>query len=102
MKKYLDDYIKELENKKNKIDIEELKAKISFFQHERLIHLIVTLFFSLFAIIFTFISLYTTNIYIYVISLILYVFVVFYILHYYYLENGVQKLYKIFDKLNRK
>lgn len=102
MKKYLDDYIKELENKKNKIDIEELKAKISFFQHERLIHLIVTLFFSLFAIIFTFISLYTTNKYIYVISLILYVFVVFYILHYYYLENGVQKLYKIFDKLNRK
>lgn len=102
MKKYLDDYIKELENKKNKIDIEELKAKISFFQHERLIHLIVTLFFSLFAIIFTFISLYTTNRYIYVISLILYVFVVFYILHYYYLENGVQKLYKIFDKLNRK
>ncbi len=102
MKKYLDDYIKELENKKNKIDIEELKTKISFFQHERLIHLIVTLFFSLFAIIFTFISLYTTNKYIYVISLILYVFVVFYILHYYYLENGVQKLYKIFDKLNRK
>ena len=102
MKKYLDDYIKELENKKNKIDIEVLKAKISFFQHERLIHLIVTLFFSLFAIIFTFISLYTTNRYIYVISLILYVFVVFYILHYYYLENGVQKLYKIFDKLNRK
>ena len=102
MKKYLDDYIKELENKKNKIDIEELKTKISFFQHERLIHLIVTLFFSLFAIIFTFISLYTTNRYIYVISLILYVFVVFYILHYYYLENGVQKLYKIFDKLNRK
>ena len=78
MKKYLDDYIKELENKKNKIDIEELKTKISFFQHERLIHLIVTLFFSLFAIIFTFISLYTTNRYIYVISLILYVFVVFY------------------------
>lgn len=102
MKKYLDDYIKELENKKNKIDIEELKTKISFFQHERLIHLIVTLFFSLFAIIFTFISLYTTNRYIYIISLILYVFVVFYILHYYYLENGVQKLYKIFDKLNRK
>ena len=102
MKKYLYDYIKELDNKKNKVDIEELKTKISFFQHERLIHLIVTLFFSLFAIIFTFISLYTKNNYMYIITLILYVFVMFYIIHYYYLENGVQKLYKFFDKLNRK
>ena len=102
MRKYIEDYIKELESKKTKVNIEDVKTKISFFQHERLIHLIVTMFFTLFAIMFTFISFYTNIIYSYIITLILYVFVVFYVLHYYYLENSVQKLYKIFDKLNRK
>ena len=57
MREYLNNYLKETEKllaKKTilKEDIEQLKTKISFFQHERLIHLIVTLFFSLFALFF--------------------------------------------------
>ena len=102
MKKYLYDYIKELENNKKKVDIDTLKTKISFFEHERLVHLLVTLFFSLISIIFTFMCFYTKNVIIYIICIILYIMVLFYIVHYYYLENGVQKLYKIFDKLNSK
>ena len=102
MKKYINDYIKEIQKSKNKNDIESLKTKISFFQHERLIHLIVTLFFVLFSLIFTFISYYTKSIVFVIITLILYIFDIFYIIHYYILENGVQKLYKIFDKLNSK
>ena len=57
MRKYLTNYLIEVEKilEKEHIlkeDLENLKTKIMFFQHERLIHLIVTLFFSLFAIIF--------------------------------------------------
>ena len=102
MKRYINDYIKEIQKSKKKNDIESLKTKISFFQHERLIHLIVTLFFVLFSLIFTFISYYTKSIVFVIITLILYIFDIFYIIHYYILENGVQKLYKIFDKLNSK
>ena len=49
MKKYLEQFIQEheqnLKNKKiyNSQELEIFKTKISFFQHERLIHLLVTL-----------------------------------------------------------
>ena len=58
MRDYLKAYIKEIEaNLKkekefSKDDLEKFKTKIMFFQHERLIHLLVTLFYSLFALIF--------------------------------------------------
>ena len=52
MKKYLYDYIKEIDklldsNKDIKDDlIKKHLIKIDFFQHERLIHLLVTLFYA--------------------------------------------------------
>ena len=56
MKKYLYDYIKEIDeiisSKKVKEDIiSNHLVKIQFFQHERLIHLIVTIFYALFFLI---------------------------------------------------
>ena len=52
MKRYLYEYINEVSDKlNNKKDVKELKEeiliKINFFQHERLVHLIVTLSFSI-------------------------------------------------------
>ena len=48
MTKYIKEYIKKIENKLKKDitlkDVEELKDKISFFQHERLVHLFIMLF----------------------------------------------------------
>ena len=106
MKNYMYNYINEIENKLNKKitkeDIEELKTKISFFSHERLIHLLITLFFALISIIFTGICLSSFNYFIYVILLILYIMDIFYIIHYYRLENGVQYLYKLYDQMNKK
>ena len=106
MKNYMYNYINEIENKLNKKitkeDLEELKIKISFFSHERLIHLLITLFFALISIIFTGICLSYFNYFIYTILLILYVMDIFYIIHYYRLENGVQYLYKLYDKMNKK
>ncbi len=106
MKKYLYDYINDLEKKlKNDIkksDIDELINKINFFSHERLIHLIVTLFFALITLGFTIVCFNYSNYFLYCITLILYVMLLFYVVHYYYLENGVQYLYKVYDKMIKK
>lgn len=88
---------KKLKSKIVKSDVEELKVKIEFFQHERLIHLIVTMFFVLFALAFLALGMIS---YIFLpIFFILLVFLVFYILHYFFLENHVQYLYKIYDQM---
>lgn len=105
MREYLNNYLKETEKllaKKTilKEDIEQLKTKISFFQHERLIHLIVTLFFSLFALIFMILG--VVSYYFLIIFAILIVFVICYIYHYYFLEKKVQYLYKVYDKLKER
>ena len=102
MKKYLYDYIKEIDQliKKGQIDqkiIDEHLIKINFFQHERLIHLLVTLFYIVCMLIFM--GLGTIFIGFFIVSLILLIFVICYIIHYFRLENGVQYLYKQYDKL---
>ncbi len=107
MKKYLYDYISKIDeiinNKKiNKDIIDNHLIKIGFFQHERLIHLLVTLFFAAISIVFTVLSLHYLNVLMAVVTIILYVMVMFYIKHYYDLENGVQYLYKLYDKMNKK
>lgn len=103
MKIYLRNYIKEIDNllnSKNKItndDIEKHLIKIGFFQHERLIHLLVTLFYALIATIFMAIG-FIYHMF-FIISTTLFVFLMFYIVHYFRLENGVQYLYKQYDKM---
>ena len=99
MKKYMSDYIKMIEEKKNytQKDLEDFKEKIIFFQHERLIHLIVTFFFALFAILFLALGMIS---YIFLIPFTcLIIFVLFYIFHYFFLENSVQYMYKIYDRI---
>lgn len=106
MKKYLYDYINQVDklvSENSKINDETINnhlIKINFFQHERLIHLVVTLFYALIFIIFT--SLGFIHYIFFVISLILIVFLLFYIIHYFHLENGVQYLYKQYDILKSK
>lgn len=105
MKKYLYDYIKEIDtllesNKKIKDDvITNHLLKISFFQHERLIHLLVTLFYALIYLIFM--GLGFIHYIFFIIDLILLVFLICYIIHYFNLENGVQYLYKQYDKMRK-
>lgn len=107
MKKYMKDYISkidELLNKNEKINneiISEHLIKISFFQHERLIHLLVTLFYALFVFIFLAFSIWITYQFL-IVELILLVFLGFYIKHYFFLENGVQYMYKQYDKMKNK
>ena len=106
MKKYLYNYIKEIDklinsNKKITKDvIDSHLIKISFFQHERLIHLLVTLFYSLIFIVFM--GLGFVHYLFFSIALILIIFVIFYIIHYFHLENGVQYLYKQYEEMIKK
>lgn len=107
MKKYLKEYIKEMDEKINNVSKKELieleeshLIKINFFQHERLIHLLVTLFYALFMIIIGIGSLFN-NLLIFV-FLVLLIFLIFYVLHYFFLENGVQYLYVQYDKIKEK
>lgn len=78
---------------------ERLLVQIQFFQHERLIHLMVTVLFALLAVLTLFVSLLIDNILLLVLFLLLFVLLVPYIRHYYILENGVQKLYEYYDRL---
>ena len=104
MKEYLSDYIKEVEDslkgKVTKDDLKNLNKKIKFFQHERLIHLIVTMFCGVFDLIF--IILFFQNKLFIIPTIIMLVMLIFYIIHYYFLENSVQYLYKLYDKMYSK
>lgn len=99
MKKQINDYLKYLEN--NKVDKKDLLVKISFYQHERLIHLIVTCLVAISAILFTFMGLLLNNYLLLIVSIILFILFTFYILHYYFLENSIQKMYLYYDKIKQ-
>lgn len=78
---------------------EDLLIQIGFFQHERLIHLLVTMTFALLSTLSILSSLFYASILLGVVILLLLFLTVSYVVHYYFLENGVQKLYLFFDKI---
>lgn len=82
--------------------IEQHLRQIAFFQHERLIHLLVTLCFALlaFADFFACIFAFTPELLILFFTLL--VLLIPYIMHYFLLENGVQKMYRQYDELSKK
>lgn len=103
MKIYLNDYIKEIDKLlQDKIitkeDINNHLIKIGFFQHERLIHLLVTLFYAFIALLFLVLGCFVHYMF-FPIAIILLIFLMFYVVHYFRLENGVQYLYKQYDKM---
>ena len=107
MKEYLCSYLKELEKVKTKnLSPDEKEAlgknlltKISFFQHERLIHLLVTIFTGTIACLFLLGFLALENFFLLLLFVLMMCLFIPYIFHYYFLENNVQKLYKIYDEI---
>lgn len=87
---------------------EEHLVQIGFFQHERLVHLIVTVIFALFAVLsagmaFLLMAFETEG----AGSLLLVmaaflVLLIPYVRHYYILENEVQKMYRQYDEIAAK
>lgn len=79
--------------------MEDLLIQIGFFQHERLVHLIVTVIFALLTMLAILGTLIAPQPALFLLILFLLILLVPYIRHYYILENGVQKLYQYYDKL---
>lgn len=79
--------------------LQEHMTQVSFFQHERLIHLIVTVTFAILTMLA--LAIYCIAEYMPVLTLIvlLLVLLVPYIGHYYTLENEVQKMYGQYDEI---
>ena len=100
LKKYIDKIDEQLDSKKNK-NIEELKKehliKIQIFQHERLVSLIVTLFFALFTVVSFLLS--ATSIIFFIVTTILFVMLLCYLFYYFSLEKCIRKLYDQYDKM---
>ena len=98
--KYLESInLSELSEDESKYLKNELKTQISFFSHERLIHLLVTLFFALFTVISIVAFVFTSYPGMGVLSLLFLILLVPYIRHYYILENSVQKMYGFYDRI---
>ncbi len=100
MRKYLLSYMKYIDNilnQKNIPDIETLKSEhlkqIQFMQHERFIHLIVTVLFAVMLFMCIGIFILSENIVFALLTVIIILPLVPYIAHYYFLENTVQKMY---------
>lgn len=105
MKKRIINYVQETDKllesnqKLTKEDLENHLRQIGFFQHERLIHLIVTVFTGIIAVLCLLFGLLTQNLSLLLLFILILCLFVPYILHYYLLENNVQKMYEQYDKL---
>lgn len=102
---YLSQYLKEVNEKVEKgkdVDwkktLKHHRETIKFMQHERLIHLLVTLAFGIKFLVAMMFTLVKPSGFLLVIDGLLLCLVVPYVFHYFKLENGVQKLYWV-DKL---
>ena len=79
--------------------LEEHLVQVSFFQHERLIHLIVTVLFALLLMGTIGIALIADYMPMLLVSLLVLCLLAPYISHYFLLENEVQKMYEQYDKM---
>lgn len=79
--------------------IQEHLIQVSFFQHERLVHLIVTVTFALLEVIVLGLCVTAFSLGLGLLALVLLVLLIPYIRHYYILENEVQKMYVQYDKM---
>lgn len=76
-------------------------VQIQFFQHERLIHLIVTALFAIVEFISVFMLLVQPGLGTFALVVAVLVLLIPYIAHYYLLENGTQHMYEQYDELCR-
>ena len=75
-----------------------LMATIGFFQHERLVHLIVTVAVAVMTVVMFGVMLISPSVSVCVLTVLLLFLLVPYLYHYYVLENGVQELYEWYER----
>lgn len=79
--------------------LEEHLVQISFFQHERLVHLIVTITFAILEMLALGVTVLAFTPMLGVLDILIFILLVPYIRHYYILENETQKMYAQYDAL---
>ena len=91
-------------NERERIVRDKLKehlTQIGFFQHVRLIHLIVTVTFALLEMLAILLSVIADSLFSILLPVVILILIVPYIRHYYILENEVQKMYMQYDRILR-
>ena len=83
-------------------EVKKHLVQIGFFQHERLIHLLVTLVFGILTVATVMVVALTGYIKLLVLAGGLLILLIPYIMHYYLLENEVQKMYGQYDEILKK
>jgi len=78
------------------------ERKLQYFQHERLIHLLVMLTTSLGTLISFFFTLSLDIPAFFILTFVLLLLSIAYVIHYFKLENGVQRLYTLSDQIEAK
>ena len=107
MEKRLKNYLKQMEEmriegmspEERRIRAQALLIQIGFFQHERLIHLIVTVTFAVLTMLAVMLSFELETVAGFLLPITFLILLIPYIRHYYILENGVQRLYSFYDRL---
>lgn len=110
MKKYMLEYKSEVEMfiqtklkhaSRQEIDefLSNFDTKIMFFQHERLIHLIVTVTFAVLEILSAIAMNFVFTPVLIALAILFLVLLIPYVFHYYFLENTVQEFYKLRDRI---
>ena len=80
-------------------ELRELLVQIAFFQHERLIHLLVTLAVALLCVGTTlYLAAVAPSWPLLLLDALFYALLIPYLIHYFALENGVQALYRVYDR----
>ncbi len=79
----------------------EHAQKIAFMQHERLVHLLVTLAFGAFLLATTLTALFRPFVQLLVLGLLFLILFIPYLIHYFFLENAIQRWYLLMDEIDR-
>ena len=105
MAKYIVNYLNYVDENIDKADDEFINnhlIKIGFFQHERMIHLIVTVTYAIIDLFSFLIGIVFKNIIPVIIGYMVMCFLIPYIYHYFLLENCIQKMYRQYDMMTNK
>ena len=78
-----------------------VRTHIGFFQHERLVHELVMILFALLTVGGILFLIVVPDVAVIVLDVLFFVLLVPYVKHYYGLENGVQRLYDVYERLEK-
>lgn len=101
--RFIDHLLETLSADKAYDDLEDIKKEhliqISFFQHERFIHLLVTVLFTLIEFMAIMMTVLGDNPATIILAMAILILLIPYIRHYFILENLTQKMYEQYDRM---